>query len=370
VKGYVEDEQFRLSTFFSFLNEIGSYQIAVFAIIGAIKTVFLWRGHWRISFCGLKIYIPLHSMIMLTFVIVCTERPKYKLAIFFATIPWLMLTLLQQRRQRPSMWGKPPRYLSLLSRLILNYAPPQTIEEDQERNADMKYLKDHQAKTEGYEAATNKFWEDYFHELDEWEKVNADSAKMHNGQTKSTRFTLFKNILYPIQKFLYDVVKQLRYWSSIFKWDQMYISFWITTVAILLSIASIVVGYYITDDILMLLKRIMIYAVCGPWNKLLDIMFFRDTEKKFNTNTTATQTSHTRFRDPFAPSQLRREERDKKEAIKRVMFGKEIVVVPNQFNPHRYRSEPSTDSTAFPNKNNPEDEIRDSPRKLTLLGQR
>ena len=370
VKGYADIEEYDLRTFFSFLNEIMEYQSIPFTVTEFFKTLWLWRGHWKLTFCGWHVYIPLHSMLAFTFAIIIAERPQYILSCFFASIAWAMMALLELERKRPSSWGKPPSYFSLLARLITGRAPPETIEEDEHEDAESAYLKNSKAKAEANGVASDKFWQDYTKEIEEWEEINAESIRIHRRRNKSNRFDLFKNTLFPMQKFLYDVILKLRFVSSILKWDQMYTSFWITTIAILLSVMSL----YIAKHFLFL-KRIVLYTAFGPWNKMFDVLNFKKfdsftDEKMEELEREKTREHHNRFRDSFLAAQQRREDRDKKEAIKQLMFGEDGVILPDLFTPEKYYSVPTISSSAFPNKSDPEDDFRNCSRQLKHMGQR
>ncbi len=374
VKGYRDVQEYDLKTFFSLLNEILSYQSILFILVEAFKTVWLWRGHKKLSFCGCNVFIPLHSMIMFTFAIIITEKPQYTLSCFFASIAWAMMALLEQRRKRPSSWGKPPSYGSLLTRLITNSASPQTIEECENEDADLDYVTNAKEKAEKQGFAVEKFWHNFNEDIEEWEELTADTSRKHKKQNKKARLGMLKNTLYPVQKMLYDWVLKLRFVSSIFSWNQMFLSFWITTIAILLSVVSFYVANR-TPNIGLICQRLVLYSACGPWNKFLDIIYFQKydamtKEEKQELERRRLREHGNRFQGPLFDLQQLKESRDKTDAIKTLMFGKQAVHLPDRYSPEKYYPVPLTDSSAFPNKTKPEDDFRQASRRLTLKGQR
>jgi len=345
VKGHTDIEQYDLKTFFSLLNEILEYQNIYFDIISALKTILLWRGHWNCCcFC-----LPLHSFMLLLCALVITEFPKYSMSIFFASIAWFMLACLDNQRQRPSPWSKPPSYLSMLARFVTNTAKPMTIEKHESQETDSVYMNTYEARREGYEAVTQQFWDDFYKEGEVMEEMQAQSTHIFKNRKKGIRMKLFQSLLYPIQKILLDICIQLRFISKIASWDQLYLSFWITTLAIILSIASL----FLWDELILWSKRIILYSLCGPHMKLLDIFYFRrldalTDQEKAERQKERGRRKRNRYRNAFLEVQKKKENRVKEEAVKKMLFGPEIVVIPDIFTPEKYESVPNHESSAYP----------------------
>lgn len=376
IKGYTDVEEYDLKTVFSMVMEIlSTYQAIFFTIRDTVKSIWLWRGQKKKIFCW-EVYVPLHSIIMFTFAIIIAEHPQYTLSCFFASIAWMMLTILGGERKRPSRWSRPsPSYLSLLARLLTNHSRPETIEastdDESESEPDSRQSVDMENE---YEMKVRQFWLDYYQEFEEWNQNDAGSIHHYRtrnrNQNKKTRLSLFKDSLYPVQNILYTVViSKLRLVSSIMTWgDEMYISFWITTVAIICCIASI----FITNEISLLMRRVVFYTLFGPWNKLFDLYFKKldslSSEKKKKLQRDRNQIKHDR--GISLQAQLRKEKLEKEAAIKRQMFGDMVVQMPAKFMHEKYKAVPSMNSSAHPNTYDPEEDIENSFRRETMLGQR
>jgi hypothetical protein len=85
----------------------------------------------------------------------------------------------------------------------------------------------------------------------------------------------------------------------------------------------------------------------------LDIFYFRRLDALTNNEKAEIQKERerrkrNRFRKAFLKVQLKKEERAKEEAVKKMLFGSEIVVIPNLFTPERYECVPNHESSANP----------------------
>eukprot|EP00979_Chaetoceros_neogracilis_P013069 scaffold3655_cov260-Chaetoceros_neogracile.AAC.1 len=345
VKGHTDIEKYDLKTFFSLLNEILEYQNIYFDIIDALKTVLLWRGHYHV-YC---FYLPLHSIILLIFAMIITEFPEYSMSVFFASIAWFMLACLDNQRQRPSSWAKPPSYPTMLAQFVTNRARPMVIEKHESKEADSVYMNSYESRREGYEAATEEFWDDFNKEGEIMEEMKAQSTQIFKKRNQGVRLKLFQGLLYPIQKILLQICIKLRFISKIVSWDQLYISFWITTSATVLSIVSI----FLWDDFVLWSKRVILYGLFGPHMKLLDIFYFKrldalTDEEKTEIQKERSRRKRNRYRKTFLQVQKKKEDRVKEEAVKKMLFGPEIVVIPDLFTPEKYESVPNHESSAYP----------------------
>jgi hypothetical protein len=304
---------------------------------------------------------------MLAVAIVITEFPKYTISVFFGSIAWLMLACLEHQRKRPSPWAKPPTYLTLLWRFITNGDTSQTIQRNERQESDHEYLKMILSRQRNNKAIAKHFWEDINKDWELMEEMYADrSNRQQNSQLKP-----LMGALYPIQKTIFDLCIAVRLSADILSWDQIYLSFWITTVAIILSFASI----FIWDEVLLWTKRIFLYGLCGPWMRVLDVFYFSKMdaltqEQKENLRREKERFRRNRYRKAFLKIQERKEEQMKEEAMKVLLFGTEIIVVPDLFTPERYKSIPKYESSAHPNQDVLQNEVNSSYRRRSLIGQR
>jgi len=359
VKGHTDIEKYDMKTFFSLLNEILDYQNVYFDIIDALKTVLLWRGHWQICCFNL----PLHSITLLAFSVIITEFPEHTVSVFFASIVWFMLACLENQRKRPSPWAKPPSYFSMLGRFVTNRARPVTIEKQESIETDSVYMNHRETRRDLNEELTQHFWDDFYKEGEVMAEMQAESAQIFKKRNRHARMKLFQEVLYPIQKVFFGICIQLRFISNVVNWNQLYISFWITTTAILLSVAS----FFLRDQFFLWSKRIILYGLSGPHLKLLDIFYFRrldalTDEEKAEIQKERERRKRNRFRKAFLKVQMKKEERAKEEAVKRMLYGSDIVVIPDLLTPERYECVPRHESSANPRKSQLEAALLNSHR--------
>lgn len=348
VNGKPDLNEYSLKTFFGLIEELLQYQLVYFDFLEGIKTVLFWRGHTKV----IGINIPLHSMIFFSFTIVLTEYPMYSVSVAFASIAWFMLAILEIQRKDPSPWNHPPSYFTLMRTFLTGNTQPIDIDANHNHEATARHVTMKKRELIEREKMTNQFWETFYSDGEIMEQLTADSDKVFDKTQKAGRLP-FREVLHPIQKTIFYIIMQLRLLSGIFTWDLVHVSFWITTAAIILSIVSLFVG----NAFLLWTKRVILYGLSGPQNKILDIMFFRyydnlsDAEKEELKEERARK-RRDRFHGNFSDVQKRKEERVKEEALKKVLFGNNVVVVHDIYHPERFQSVPNNDSSASPRKNN------------------
>ena len=348
VNGKPNLNEYSLKTFFGLIEELLKYQLVYFDFLEGIKTVLFWRSHTK--FIGIN--IPLHSMIFFSFTIVLIEYPMYSMSVAFASIAWLMLALLEMQRKDPSPWNRPPSYFTLMRTFLTGNAQTIDIDANHNNEATARHVKMKKREHIERENMTEQFWETFYSDGELMEQLTADNDKVFEKTQKAGRLP-FREVLHPIQKTIVYIIMQLRLLSRICSWDLVHVSFWITTAAIILSIASLFVG----DTFLLWTKRVFLYGISGPQNKILDIIFFRyydnlsDAEKE-DLKEERAKKRRDRFHGHFSDVQKRKEERVKEEALKNVLFGQRVVVIHDMYQPERFQSVPNNDSSARPYKNN------------------
>ena len=261
-----------MKTLLSFVDELYRYVSIIFYIKEAVKTVLLWRGHYTINFCNcIKFKIPLHSIIAFGLGVTYTELPQYGLSVFFFIIAWFMLAMLEQRHKRPLPCDPPPTYKGLLLRFILGASRSVDIKPDEVSQED---IDDWVAKSKANEVEANRAFDAYMQNL---EAEGNDEQEMKDLLTKRNNLTvsILKSLLHPYQLTLLDICYQLRFVKNILNWNHAYIAFWITSVSLALSVASI----FLWEDIWLWVKRIFLYGLLGPWMKLLDWFYYQKLDK-------------------------------------------------------------------------------------------
>ncbi len=193
ILGYADQKEYNLKTVMSYADELVQYQDVVYTIVDALKTLLLWRGHFEVTLCFcIRFKLPLHSLTMLTFAIILTEYPQYSVSVYFASVAWFMLALLENRRKRPSSWNRPPRYISLILRLLSGGSRPQKILPNENKEEDVNFRDRETARIENSKFWTAMFWQRLSDDLNDLDQVKSKTLYSESME-KPMRLEIFKN---------------------------------------------------------------------------------------------------------------------------------------------------------------------------------
>ncbi len=380
VRGDYDVTRYDMKSFLSLIEELLEYQNIIFYIRDALKTLLLWRAHYPLNLLCCRIWLPLHSMVMFSFAIVIAEFPEYIPSLFFASIAWFMLALLELERKRPNPWDRPPSYGSLLLRFITNRARPETIAEFQDSDADREYMRMLMVRTESYKYEMDQMLKELNAEAELQEQMESQRKERASKQKRKRlpKIQIFKGILEPIYVAILPLVLQIRGVKSVLRWDRFYVAFWITTISALCTLLTVGLIYFYKDMILdvtiLWAKRIVLYGTLSPLNKILDQVYYR----KFDTMTEREREElhkkrlrhkRNRFRGEYLQRQLKLENHLKEQAFKTMMYGPNLLPVPSIDTPERFDSIPLPKSYAMPSKFKAEDELTTSTLVCSLHGQ-
>jgi len=374
VRGYVDLKEYNLKTVLEYGYELAQLQSVFFVVKDGLKSLFLWRGNYQLNICNcIKVWLPINSIVMFSFAVVLVEFPQYMMSVFFATIAWFMLALLGHRRNRPSVWERPPKYIHLLLRFLTGNCRPENIFSHQNDNEILHFTSKVTALEEKNKLMTEQFWNNLKEDLFELD-TEKDKVLYRESMQKPMKIQLFKKILYPVQQVLAEIVYFTRLLSGIFSWSQMYLSFWITTFAILLAIASAAIVYTGYDCVFLWAKRLFVYIFLGPLVKIVDVCYFQKLERLSGKEQKIMHAKRERakrnlFRKEHIATQVKMEDFLKTAALKEHMFGSHVLEVPDVRRPERYPSIPSFESSAFPNDNNPERSFKEANKQTFLRAQ-
>lgn len=218
VLGYHDQNEYNIKTILSYACELIQYQLVFFTIIDGLKTVLLWRGHYKVNVYCFALYLPIHSVIMMTLGAILIELPGYSLSVFFASIAWLMLACLEHRRRRPSSLDKPPFYRQLLLRLITGNCRPATIAPFENMQDDIDFRDKEKSKHENYEREIEEFYQRLNDDLDDLDQMKKQIMFKDAMKTKA-RLEIFKKELHPVQFLLGDITYMMRLVDRIMSWD-------------------------------------------------------------------------------------------------------------------------------------------------------
>ena len=103
-----------------------------------------------------------------------------------------MLALLEYRRKRPSSWNRPPRYISLIFRLLTGTSRPQKIIPNENREEDIKFRENETARIENNKLWTAVYWQRMSDDLAELDDMK-NKTLYSNSMEKRMKLELFKN---------------------------------------------------------------------------------------------------------------------------------------------------------------------------------
>jgi hypothetical protein len=261
---------------------------------------------------------------------------------------------MDYRRNVPDVWSRCKPYSELIETLVVGESstPPASIKSRENyaeaqafREAQIKRILDSELRAqEAYEESL-KAQEEYEQEMEDIGDTDTDIT------TKSTGIKIepFKRMLYPLQQNLAIVCRYVRHTKYILFWEECYLSFWITTGCLLVSFIFLFVPWAF------LIKwgaRLFVWALFGPWMKLVDIYYVREIESRTDDEIARLKhKEHERRRlattAAVSEARVKRENTAKLKAMKKHMFGKFITRVP-VLKEDRYRDMPLSDSMATP----------------------
>lgn len=301
------------------------------------------------SLCSIQKYFIPQAYIWLN--IVAWNYDRFPAFLVFC-IAWLLLACNEAVHRHPSRWKVPPKYVEMLSRLVLNKSLRETIDPDENLAAIQVYeakvaaqakrRKEEAEKAEAHEAALQMELEAEAAKAEEAEDLNKKKGFGFN-------LNLLKPHLYPIQKELRKVVYGLRATKGVFLWGEAFYTFWIVTLCLFASLVFFFIpwSFFIQWTI-----RIVVFLALGPWMWLVDKYYL-----KMNPDMTDEEQDEA-FRQRLAARVqevkeeagnlfVRKENTQKLKSFKRYMFGRHLVSVP-RFSEDLYADFPLPSSSCAP----------------------
>lgn len=341
---------------FRYVEELlSSHKQAMFYLNDAVTNLILWRGSLPISFGSYTINVPIHSMTAFVIATTLVEHPQLLPSFIFGCVAWFMIATNVYRRDLPDVWMQCKAFVELIGILVSGRSsvPPHSIEPFQNSEETRAFL---EAWTNRIKLAEEKVAKDYEEAMKEREAYEREMEEVGEDVTDmSTKIggvsiDPFKPILFPVQRNLAMVIRYVRTLKYIVSWEECYISFWVTVGCGVLSIVFFFVPWFF---VIKWISRIVIWAVFGPWMKLVDIYVIGkeplseeeekkkqmiDKEKRYMKHIKAVQAAR-----------IQRENGTKLKAMKKHMFGKYVIRIP-VLKEDRYRDHPLPESSAAPYK--------------------
>lgn len=317
-------------------------------IIQAFLTVVFWRGHKDIKVSGRTIKLPLHSVVAFVMGTTLIENFNLYPSYCLFSIAWLLAGTNELRQRNPSPWHRSMTIAQIWYALIFDKIPPEDIADHENEAAARNYEETAQRRQEEEERIVKQ----------RQEKAEAVEAFLQGGSTQpeegdhETKLGGLPTVnplaayLLPVQQFLGKACRRVRIVQSVVMWDECYIAFLIFNICLALGIAFLWVPW---SFVVRWIGRFLIWTLLGPWMALVDLYaipyFVGDTRDKDEAFRTLARTELENLVQAKDDLLRRREDILKHQAMKRYVYGKYAVKVP-QFKDFRYKDVPLPESSA------------------------
>jgi hypothetical protein len=356
--GKHDEDRYNINTLKSYIDELQELQYSLFYIEDALMTVLLWRGHFELKAFGKIFKLPIHSMNVFLVSIFLVEHPQLFPSFCFASLAWLLIAVMGWRRNSANVWTRCYSYSEIMRKLVLgsDLTPPDQIKPFEnfdsakmEMEQWIQRIEQAEKKAEKSYIEAQKAEEERLKELEEIGEADEDIATKVGG---GISIDPVRAALYPIQLILGVVCRGVRVAKNIIIWEEAYLSFWVATGSLVLSIVCLFVPWF---WLIKWTSRIIVWTLCGPWMRLVDIFVFSkevlpesEEEKKMRENA---EKIKRKLATTEAANQARqvRESTTKMKVMKKYMFGKFAMRVP-VIKQDRYADIPLPESSATPYK--------------------
>jgi len=308
-----------IQNFKACLAELLSYSDVMLYIKEAIATVLFWRGTFFITD---DLAVPIHSVIAFFCGTYLVEHPKYLPSFLFGFVAWILLGAMNFKQNNPNPWAKNLSYRQMFGAAIGGYFcnGPQSIDTLDED--DLLKIKAHTEYWRNAQKAAEikaKKAKDLEGVEDEAETIESVELESHNDFL----------ILSPLQGVLNTICTMLNMTSNIITWEENYVTFWLTTIFIFLSVFSCFVPWGV---VILYSTRIIVWTFLGPWMGLVGVCFVKNSD----TPETAAEKAEDKKQwfDLWSKTTLRnaqiiREKKTSFRAMELLMFGKYTNATPS-----------------------------------------
>jgi len=347
-------DQYSLTTIAGHVKELTDYQFVTFYIQDAITSLLLWRGNRDVLLYvpffpqagNIKISLPIHSMLAFVIGVSTVERPHFLPSIMMGCISWIMLATLEFRLKNPSTWRTCKSFTQLCWVLATGrHYSPRAIEAFENEKESIAFER---AKESRILALREAAEENRLMQLKIQEEVTKEMNELNPQVGSDSSFSLdpFRPYLFPLQMQLQFVCDCLLVVRNVIIWEELYLSFWITFGASVLSIAFLFIPW---GFLLKWSARLVVWALLGPWMKLLDIYYLRDEalsedERKLQKEKVKADLQKAAS-STIKEARMRKEDEVKMRDMKKQRFGKYMVKIP-LYKSNRIRDFPLSSSYA------------------------
>jgi C2 domain len=208
-QGAEDAKAYSVATLTRHIKELQGYEKALPYLTDALYTICFWRGHFQIHVCGKTCYLPLHSIVAFTWVILLCRSFDVFPSLLVFSIGWIFLGTNECRQRNPSPWSRTFSYGQFWSMLVANRNFKERIDPFQNHDKVKAYEEEMEHREQqrekemqlaiSYEAELRKVL------LDDIEDAEADdmditTRKRRLGDTfAAPQFLVLKPVLYPVQ---------------------------------------------------------------------------------------------------------------------------------------------------------------------------
>ena len=344
--GQMGAKKYGLQQINKYIEELMTYQRALFYVQDGLKSIILWRGHHPVSICSCTIKLPIRSLLVFVAAVIVVEHPKYLLSFILASLGLVLSSSLGFRRNSPSKWIRCRTYHYHLRTLIFGkgISPPQTIEPYENAEEFKEFEKNWEEKVKTYEEEAEKARIENLKKQEEYQKemaaigdANVDISTKGGGGVMGTGVTIdpFAALWVQIQTILEQVISIMRFVRNVVIWEESYIAFWITTSLYLLAILCLFVPW---GWLILWTSRILVWTFLGPWMMCVDIFWHSYFKQKLQEMKEEGEKAQQEQLDLLKmQARTAREDAKKLKVLKKAMFGAYISNVPT-FKTSRYKN--------------------------------
>eukprot|EP00977_Amphora_coffeiformis_P016528 scaffold5139_cov155-Amphora_coffeaeformis.AAC.3 len=345
---YNNEEKFSVQVLQGYIAEIldGYLKTIIESLQHGGASLIFWRNQVTIGAVG----FPLYSLLAFIVGISVVENPEFLPASLFFGLAGLFLVYMQLRQNSPSPWKRSHSFGHYFRILIMGKSIPEytTIS----ANAAEGEIKAMQAELERQTEEAKRFDE----KREMVEKDLEELEGLGNIQTKSNGIPLellvvlgkiqgivggmfghlrrldVHSILSSHQRvvlfpYSIDICRFLRAVEIIVTWEESSLAFLITFFLLLAGMISLFLPWAF---LLKLMGRVLVIALLGPQNKLIDLFWSRQQKESDD------QRIRKMFRERFREARCKQEEARKLKAFRQLLFGKYSTFVPSMmWTPHQ-----------------------------------
>jgi hypothetical protein len=203
---------FSMATFTRHIKELEGYQKALPYLTDAVYTVCLWRGHYPIHVFGKTIYLPLHSIVAFTWVILLCRSFDVFPALLVFSIGWCFLGTNECRQRNPSPWSRVFSYSQFWSMLVANRNFKERIDPFQNADKVKAYEEEIKQREQQREkdrklaiAYETKLRKELLDDIEEAQANDVDITTKNSGLKD-----MFTSNINPLEPVLYPIQLQVR----------------------------------------------------------------------------------------------------------------------------------------------------------------